>query len=131
MKVTLQNDYRKYYTVEDIHHAKAVIAYEKDDEMKLTEWAEYAINEALRNEKREQVDYLRNVIQAEAHTARNCRAWQLYGEETGDMDVWVEATAKTANGFIEVGAYLSDIWQTGAIPYKQHMYIQYYKRAEL
>lgn len=131
MKVTLQNDYRKYYTVEDIDHAKAVIAYEKDDEMKLTEWAEYAVNEALRNEKREQVDYLRNVIQAEAHTARNCRAGQLYGEETGDMDVWVEATAKTANGFIEVGAYLSDIWQTGATPYKQHMYIQYYKRAEL
>lgn len=131
MKVTLQQDYRKWYTLEDIDHAKAVIASCKEDETKITEWAAYAVSEALKNEDRVHADYLREVIKAEAHTARNCRARQLFGEETGDMDVWVEATAKTADGFIEVGAYLSDIWQTGATPYKQHMYIQYYKRAEL
>lgn len=128
MKVTLQQDYRKYYTLEDIDRAKAVIAYEKEnDDMKISEWVEYAVNEALKNE----VDCLREVIKAEAHTAKNCRAWQLYGEGTEDMDVWIEAIAQTANGFIEIGAYLSDIWQTGATPYKHHMYIQYYKRAEL
>ena len=131
MKVTLQKDYRKYYTLENIDQAKAVIAYVKEDEMKVTDWAEYAIGEALRDADRNCIDYLDEVLKAEAHTARNCRAWQLYGEGTGDMDVWVEATAKTNHGFIEVGAYLSDIWLTGATPYKQHMYIQYYKRAEL
>ena len=131
MKVTMQKDYRKYYTLEDVDRAKAVIAYEREDEMKITDYAAYAVNEALKTEDRIYADYLREVIKTEAHTAKNCRVWQLYGEETGDMDVWVEATAKTADGFIEVGAYLSDIWQTGATPYKQHMYIQYYKRAEL
>lgn len=46
------------------------------------------------------------------------------------MDVWVEATAKTYFGFVEVGAYLSDIWNTGAVKYTEHMYIKYYKAVD-
>ena len=72
-------------------------------------------------------DYSVEIIKADATTAKNYRAWNLYGDESQDMDVWVEATAKTGKGFIEVGAYLSDIWQTGAVDYTHHMYTKYYK----
>ena len=125
MKVTLEKEYKKYYTLEDIDRAKEVIRYEKEDEETAKGWAEYAVREALREEN----DYLDRIIEADARTARNCRAWNLYGETTGDMDTWITATAKTSLGFIEVGAYLSDIWQTGATPYKHHMFIAYYARA--
>ena len=42
------------------------------------------------------------------------------------MDIWISAIAKTGLGFIVIGAYLSDIWQTGAERYADNMYIKYY-----
>ena len=120
MKVTLQKDYRKFYTLEDLERAKAVIAFEKDnDESSVKEWAEYAINEAIGNEGR-----IIEIYKADATTAKNCRAWNLYGNDTQDMDVWVQAVAETTAGFVKIGAYLSDIWQTGAKQYRQHMFIR-------
>lgn len=121
MKVTLEKDYRSFYTLEDLDRAKAVIAYEKEnDEETVKGWAEYAVREALKGTG----DYYMEVLKAEAHTAKNRRAWNAYGENTGDMDVWIEATAETEKGFMKIGAYLSDIWNTGAEDYKNHMYIR-------
>lgn len=124
MKVKLEPDYRRFYSLEDIDHAKAVMAYEKEDESTAADWAGYAVREALKDTG----DYDREVLQVTARTAKNCRAWDAYGEGTGDMDIWIEALARTANGFIEIGAYLSDIWQTGGTDYRPHMYIQRYGR---
>lgn len=124
MKVKMQEDYKKWYTMDDIDRAKAVIQAEKEDEMSPTDYAEYAIREALKGTG----DYGTEVLQASARTAKNCRAWDAYGSGTGDMDVWIKAIARTADGFIEIGAYLSDIWQTGAMDYRHHMYIQRYSR---
>ena len=121
MKVTLQKDYRKYYTLEDLERAKAVITFEKDnDESSVKEWSMYAINEAIGNESS-----IIEIYKADATTAKNSRAWNLYGDDTQNMDVWIKATAETTAGFIKIGAYLSDIWQTGAEKYKQHMFIRY------
>ena len=121
MKVTLEKEYRQRYTLEDLDRAKAVIAYEKEnDEETVKGWAEYAAREALKGTD----DFYMEVLKAEAHTAKNCRAWNAYGEETGDMDVWITATAETEKGFIKIGAYLSDIWNTGAEDYTSHMYIR-------
>jgi hypothetical protein len=138
MKVTLEKDYRKYYTLEDLDKAKKIIAYEKEDEMPIKDWAEYAAREALKGTG----DYFDECLKAEAHTARNCRAndryWPsryddngVWEDGSGDMDVWLEATVRTDKGFLVFGAYLSDIWGTGAVEYKQHMYIRYFKEAEL
>lgn len=139
MKVTLEKDYRKYYTLEDLDKAKRIIEYEKkEDEMPIKDWAEYAAREALKGTG----DYFAECLKAEAHTARNCRAndsfWAsdyddngVWEDGSGDMDVWLEATVRTDKGFLVFGAYLSDIWQTGAVEYKQHMYIRYFKEAEL
>lgn len=122
MKVTLEKDYRKYYTLEELDMAKAVIAAEKDDEMSPKDWAEYAVREALRNKD----GYLVEVLKAEARTTKNSRIdWNRYGEGTGMMDVWISFVAETTEGFIEGGACLSDIWETGGTEYKQHMYIRW------
>ena len=134
MKVTLEKNYRKYYTLEDLDRAKQVIAAEKEDESTVKEWAEMAIREAIKNDEGIPNDYIVEIFKAEAHTAKNCRVWNAYGyidpEEanTQDMDVWIEFAAELGQGYIKGGAYLSDIWQTGGTDYRQHMYI---RRAEL
>ncbi len=120
MKVRLEKDYRKLYTLEKLDLAKAVIAAEKEDEMSAKDWAEYAVREALRNEDESVIE----ILKAEATTAKNCRAWNEYGE-TEDMDVWISFLAETTKGFIRGGAYLSDIWNTGGTKYKNHMYIRW------
>ena len=120
MKVKLQDGYREIYTLKDLDRAKAVIAYEKEDESSIKDWMEYAANEALKDENGSVIE----ILKAEAHTAKNCRAWNLYGEETGDMDVWVKGIVRLYEGVMEIGAYLSDIWGTGAKEYKHHMYIR-------
>ena len=133
MKVTLEKNYRKYYTLEDLDRAKRVIAAEKEDESTVKEWAEMAIREALKNDDGIYDDYIVEIFKAEAHTAKNHRVWNAYGycdpEEanTQDMDVWIEFAAELEQGFIKGGAYLSDIWQTGGTDYREHMYI---RRAE-
>ncbi len=124
MKVTLEKNYKDYYTLTDLERAKAIIRYEKDDNETAKGWAEYAVREALKGTD----DGLERVLEASAETARNCNAWNLYGD-TADMDVWVRAIAKTQHGFIEIGAYLSDIWQTGEnFYYKDRMYIEYFTK---
>ena len=121
MKVTLEKDYRKLYTLEELDMAKAVIMAEKEDELSAKDWAEYAINEALRNEE----GCLLTVLKAEAETAKNCRIWNRYGDGgTGEMDGWISFFAETSRGFIKGGAYLTDIWDTGCKEYKQYMHIR-------
>ena len=123
MKVKLQDRYKDIYTVRDLERAREVIKYEKDDDYTAKDWAEYAVNEALKDKD----DWLKEVLTASASTAKNGRAFDLYFEGSEDMDVWIEATAETGKGFIKIGAYLSDIWKAGAEEFKQHMFIRYFK----
>lgn len=124
MKVTLEKNYREYYTLEDLDIAKQIIKEEKEDEFTAKEWAKMAVGEALKDSS----DFLIEVLSATATTGGNADAWDRYFDGSRHMDVWIEATAKTCDGYIEIGAYLSDIWQTGAEPYKHNMYIQKYER---
>lgn len=123
MKVTLDKDYRDLYTLSDLERAKEVIKFMKEDTSTVKEYAEYAIREALKDTD----VFDGEIITAEAHTAGNRRVWDAYGEGTASMDVWITALARTSEGFIECGAYLTDIWQTGSEPYKQNMYIKRFK----
>ena len=120
MKVALEKDYKKYYTLEDLRRAKAVIASMKDDESTIAEYAEMAVNEVFKDAYGHCID----VLKATAETSRNCRAWNVYDTDSEDMDVIIHATAETSEGFIKITAYLSDIWQTGATDYRNAMFIQ-------
>ncbi len=126
MKVVLEEKYKQFYTIEDLEHAKAVIKAEKEnDESTIKSWAVYAANEI--GKKYRDCTTESNILQASAHTAKNSRAWNEYGDDTGNMDVWIEFTAWTGYRFIKGGAYLSDIWQTGAVDYTDHMYYTVYE----
>lgn len=122
MKVKLEERYREFYTLEDLTAAKKVIAYEREDEETAPGWAEYAAREAIYDNR----GFVRRIIEASARTAKNCRVWDAFGEGTRNIDIWVEALAETSDGFIKLGAYLTDIWQTGAERYTDKMYIERY-----
>ena len=133
MKVTLEKGYKDVYTVSDVERARRVIEAEREDEETPAGWLEYAAREALRNSMYDS-GYVERVIEATARTARNSRAWNAYGEGTENMDVWVGGIAKVRTGkgddaYIEVGAYLSDIWLTGSVDYREHIYSRLYIEA--
>lgn len=125
MKVKLEQGYKNHYTISDLERAKAVIKAEREDTETAAGWAEIAIREALKDRG----DWLNKVLEASACTAKNCRAWDAYDTGTQDMDIWIAATAETDRGFIKIGAYLTDIWNTGSEDYRNHMYISYYTEA--
>lgn len=124
MKVTLPKDYKNIYTLNQVEQMKMVINFEKEDEETAKGWAEYAINEAIRNDHSSIVEIFK--VTAEANL--NNRIRDAYGEGTGMADVYIIAIAETTSGFIKVGAYLSDIWQTGTVEYRHHEFIQKYKK---
>ena len=131
MKINFPKDYKRFFTLEDLDACKVVKAMQKDDETPVKDWAEYAVNEGLWNG--DGVcggDYCVKVLEVSAEYARNNRIYNAYGDGSGNMDIWITAAARTTNGFIEIGAYLSDIWQTGATPYKEHMFVQVYTRKQ-
>lgn len=132
MKVSLEKDYRKYYTLEDLDRAKEVIRCLKEDETPVSDYAGMAAREALRHIGKDcSVD---RIIEAGAETSRNNRICDQYGD-TGNMDVWVYGIAKYSGitgwnngGFIEFGAYLSDIYGTcGEDTYGVNMSIKVYE----
>ena len=126
MKVRLENNYKNLYTVADLECAKKVIEYEKkEDEMPVMDYAEIALN-AIQADH----DSIIGVLKVIAHTAKNCRVWNVYGD-TQHMDVWLEMTAETWNGFVKAGCYLSDVWMVGTPDFdiRKHAYIKRYKEA--
>lgn len=124
MKVKLEKNYRRYYTLEDLDRAKMVISSVKEDESTVEEYAEYAVNEVS-----DRFGGCMEVIRATAQTAKNSRAWDAYGEGTETMDVWVEGLARTFDGYLEFGAYLSDIYASGVTLYGHLMYTNFYERS--
>lgn len=125
MKVVMPKGYKDWMTVAEAEQAKLVIAYEKEnDDYKPSGWAEMAANEAIRGTS----NYVAHILEASAEICKNNRIWDRFGEGTGMIDVWIKGIARTGSGFLEFGACLSDIWDTGAKEYKEHMWIQEYRR---
>lgn len=123
MKVALPKDYRKTFTLEELDTARKIIRDMKDDDFTATQYAEVAVSHWLW--KRDDVED--EVIRASAEIAKNCRVWDAYGEGTECMDVWVESLTKTHYGYLELGAYLTDIWNIGGdVDYTEHMYTRYF-----
>ena len=72
------------------------------------------------------------VFESSARIATNCRVHGLFSDYSENLDVWIEGTAKTTDGFVEFGAYLSDIWHIDGENDSDiafcHMYSQLFKR---
>lgn len=129
MKVALPKDYRQQFTLEELDTARRIIRDMKDDDATPVWYAEVAIDHWL---SRKTNDARSEVLKASAVAAKNGRVWDAYGDGTERADVWIEAVAKTWLGYLEIGAYLTDIWSIGGdVDYTQHMYAQYYTREDM
>lgn len=120
MKVLLPKDYKKYFTVEEYEIAKEIIKMEKEDASTAKDMAEYAVREALKNDD---LCYLEEILEAKAEVCRNKyqsydKVYNSYFEGSQFMDVYISGVARVSFGYLEFGAYLSDIWETGAREYK-------------
>lgn len=117
MKVLLPNDYKKYFTVEEYEIAKEIIKTEKEDASTVKDMAEYAVREVLKNDD---LCYLEEILEAKAEVCKNILIVDCdrYFEGSKLMDIYISGVARVSFGYLEFGAYLSDIWETGAREYK-------------
>lgn len=127
MLVRLEENYKDRYTVSDLERARAIIKQERDDEMLVAQYAEMAANEILKHGD----TFLRRVLKATAHTAKNCRVWDAYDIGSCDMDVWIDAIAETSDGFIKFGAFLTSIWQIGGGTDMDDYYVRYFREVHI
>ena len=132
MKVTLLKEDKKYITLDQAPIVREIIADMKEDENTVADWAKYAISAPYNHR-----EYSIEVLKASAKIAKNNRAWNALNEHSGDLDVWINATAyvSCADGyeFIMIGAYLSDIWQLtyeNAMEIASQMYIRRFKEVK-
>lgn len=130
MKVKIRKEDRRFLQEHIAEHMVDIMAQE--DSSKPSEVAEMAIREILKGTD----DWVsrESILSTKARVARNCRIQDLYFEGSEDYDVWIEATARTAEGFIVLGAYLSDIWQIGALEdgeLRRRAWVQYFRSAEI
>lgn len=106
MKVTLTNESKQYLRMSEAPIARKIIEELKEDESTAADYASYAVNAAYSGFG----GVCEKVFEATAKIAKNCRVNDCYLEGSGDLDIWIDATAKTTDGFCVIGAYLSDIW---------------------
>lgn len=118
MKVLLPKNYKRYFTVEEYEIAKEIIKTEKEDASTAKDMAEYAVREALK--KDEYDEYLEEVLEAKAEVCKNndYRVYDKYFEGSQLMDIYISGVARVSYGYLEFGAYLSDIWESGVTEYK-------------
>ena len=129
MKVRFEKESKKYITLEEAPIARQIIADMKEDECTVEEYAEIAIRAAY-NGKAWNIDTMR----ATAGISKNNRAWNAYSNNSGHLDIWIEATAYVNNDeFIMIGVYLSDIWQISGENQQEmaaRMYIRKFKEVK-
>ena len=131
MKVTITKESLNYLTVSEYAKAKEIVRDMKEDEMPLTDYAEFAANAILGSKRYGEHDVLRSILKASAHITRDqATDYNRFGEDCGYLNVWIESVAETYDGFIKFGCLLSDIWNLdGSMESKtalcDHAYIQY------
>ncbi len=129
MKVRLAKEDKKYFTMEEAPVIRKVIESLKEYESTPAEDAKTAIRAAY-NGNASNIE----ILKASAKISRNCHILDAYCDNSGNIDVWIEATAYlNTNEYIMLGAYLSDIWQiTGdnQLEIASHMHIRKFKEVE-
>lgn len=129
MKVKLLKEDKKLITLADAAVVRQIITNMKEDEFTPADYAEIAIRAAYNG-----IVSPIEVLKASAKISTNCRVMNALTENSGNLDIWIKATAYVnGNSYIMIGAYLSDIWQITCNNYKEiasHMYIRKFKEIE-
>lgn len=132
MKVQFTADSKKHIVVSLMPEVKKLIEYFKDDESKVSDYANSAgyIASGRKNNTWE-------CLKAEAIVARNRRVWNMFGDNSEDLDVWMTFYVYDSYyGFYEIGVYISDLWKADGTAetseeIKNHMYILEFKKQEV
>ena len=104
MKVSITEESKKYLTVEEYEIAKRIVKeFKAADSEELQDYARQAARIVDGS--------VHEIFKATASIARNNRAYNALATDTGLLDIWFDITASTSNGFVIIGAYLSDLWQ--------------------
>ena len=108
LKIRMPRDYKKYFTLEELEQMNQVRTHIKEwgDSPTAEEWLRMAAFDIIRWEN----DHIVEVLKAEAKFARNCRVWNVYGEATGNMDIWITGVVQCWDQVLEIGCYMTDIW---------------------
>ena len=125
MKVNITKKTKEAIYASQLDAAKTVVACCKEEEETTPKWYAEMAAALLLDEN------YPTIYTAEAYVMPNCRVWNQYGEETGNLDVWIDFTAKSWETFIEGGCYLSDLWSLcsdNREEVKSHMYCLRYER---
>lgn len=129
MKVRLTQEAKKYITVAEMPAVRRIIADMKEDTSTVEDYAEMAINAAYDGRA-----YNIGIFKATAEIAKNQRVYNAYGENSDSLDVWITAVAYVnCDEFIELGVYLSDIWQITCDNKREiasHMYVRRFKEVK-
>lgn len=112
MKVKITNETKREITVAQLAKAKEIVKALANPDNEEPNGTEEYFKVAVRAASG---DNVREVLKVEARIARNCGVWDaMWGEDTEDLDVWIEGVAETWSGIYKVGAYLTDIWNISA-----------------
>ena len=125
MKVKITEDSKRVLTLADMPAARKIIKDLMEDNYIKEYGGSCARIASGQNESFE-------ILKAEAELCKNCRVWNYYSDDSGNLDVWITFYAfNSYYGFYSIGVYLSDIWQIGSTEanqeVKSHMYIKEYK----
>ena len=102
MKVKMTDESKKIITMSELKIAKQIISDLKESE----ETEEECIKTSIAHTG----SWCETIYKSSARIAKNCRILNFYSDESKDIDVWIEAEAKTSDGFMIIGFYLSDAW---------------------
>lgn len=126
MKVSISKESKKVLTLEEASVAKQIITFFKsEDTMSASDYAKMAVDAIARFYDRH--DYCTKVFEATAHIAKNNRVCNVIYKDSGNIDIWIEATAQTNSGFYIIGAYITDMWKISPDNMEEiagNMYIQ-------
>ena len=131
MKVTLLKEDKKFITLADAQNVRQIITDMKEDTNTAEKYAEMAVRAVYDYDA-----YGIDVLKASAKISTNYRSWNIFTDNSGHLDIWIDATACVNDEeFIMIGVYLSDIWQlTGRKNENQgivsNMYIRRFKEAK-
>lgn len=129
MKINISKNSKKVITLDDMPVVKQIIKDFKDDEITLKE---YGLRTARIASGAYGFDF--EILKASAEIAKNQRIYNQFCDNSKNLDVWFNFYAfNNYYGFYEIGAYLSDLWQSDGTEetYKyirSNMYINHYKR---
>lgn len=104
MKVTITEESKKYFTVEEYEIAKRIVKeFKSAESVTVEDYARKAVRIVAGN--------VNEFLKAKASIEKKTRACSALATDRGILDVWFDITASTESGLVIIGAYLSDLWQ--------------------